>query len=62
MLRSPRPIDDLFTDIYLKTVVLGGCDVAILAVSLRQDLRVLYTTGNMFTEKMKSMFIKGRHF
>ncbi len=61
-LRSPQPIDALFTDIYLKETVLGGCDVAQEAVALRPDLRVLYTTGNSVTEKMKSLFVDGRHF
>jgi CheY-like chemotaxis protein len=28
VLRSPQQIDALFTDIYLKTAVLGGCDLA----------------------------------
>jgi CheY-like chemotaxis protein len=28
LLRSPQKIDVLFTDIYLKTEVLGGCELA----------------------------------
>ena len=62
LLRSPQPIDALFTDIYLKTEVLGGCDIAREAVTLRPELRVLYTTGNSVTEKMKALFVDGRHF
>ena len=46
LLRSPQQIDALFTDIYLKTAVLGGCDLARQAIELRPELRVLYTTGN----------------
>lgn len=61
-LRSPQPIDALFTDIYLKTAVLGGCELAQQAIELRPDLRVLYTTGNSITEKMKALFIDGTHF
>jgi len=61
-LRSPQHIDALFTDIYLKAEVLGGCDVARAAILLRPALRVLYTTGNAVTEKMKAMFVDGRHF
>lgn len=61
-LRSPQTIDALFTDIYLKSAVLGGCDVAREAVTLRPDWRVLYTTGNSVTEKMKALFVDGRHF
>jgi CheY-like chemotaxis protein len=58
-LRSPLHIDALFTDIYLKSSVLGGCELAHEAIKLRPELRVLYTTGNFVTEKMKSLFVKG---
>ena len=46
LLRSPQHIDALFTDIYLKKSVLGGCELAHQAIKLRPELRVLYTTGN----------------
>jgi CheY-like chemotaxis protein len=59
LLRSPRRIDALFTDIYLKTLVLGGCDLAHQAIKLRPNLRVLYTTGNSVTDKMKALFAEG---
>ncbi len=62
MLRATPSIDALFTDIYLKTEVLGGCDLARAAIAFRPDLRVLYTTGNAVTDKMKAMFVDGRHF
>ena len=55
-LRSPQHIDALFTDIYLKAAVHGGCDLARQAIALRPDLRVLYTTGNRVTDKMKALF------
>ena len=58
-LRSPQHIDALFTDIYLKTAVLGGCELARQAIGLRPELRVLYTTGNFVTEKMKALFVEG---
>ena len=61
-LRSAQHIDALFTDIYLKTWVLGGCDLARQAIKLRPKLRVLYTTGNFVTDKMKALFVEGRHF
>ncbi len=61
-LRSPQHIDALFTDIYLKTAVLGGCELAHQAIELRPKLRVLYTTGNSVTDKMKALFIDGKHF
>ncbi len=28
---------------------------------MRPELRVLYTTGNTITEKMKSLFVEGAH-
>jgi CheY-like chemotaxis protein len=62
ILRSPQPIDALFTDIYLKELVLGGCDLALQAIALRPNLRVLYTTGNTVTEKMKALLVEGTHF
>ena len=54
LLRSPQHIDALFTDIYLKAAVLGGCDLAHEAIALRPDLRVLYTTGNYVTDQMRA--------
>lgn len=62
ILRSPQHIDALFTDIYLKTAILGGCEVAIQAIALRPGLRVLYTTGNTITDKMKALLVEGTHF
>jgi CheY-like chemotaxis protein len=62
LLRSPQPIDALFTDIYLKKAVLGGCELADQAIKLRPELRVLYTTGNAVTDKMKALFTEGAHF
>jgi CheY-like chemotaxis protein len=62
VLRSRQHIDALFTDIYLKTAVVGGCELAQQAIELRPKLRVLYTTGNSITEKMKALFVEGAHF
>ena len=61
-LRSDQQIDALFTDIYLKKAVLGGCELAQQAIELRPDLRVLYTTGNIVTDKMKALFVEGTQF
>lgn len=61
-LRSPSQIDAIFTDIYLKEAVLGGCGLARKAIELRPELRVLYTTGNFVTDEMKALFVKGKHF
>jgi DNA-binding NtrC family response regulator len=62
LLRSPQHIDALFTDIFLKTAVLGGCELAHEAIKLRPKLRVLYTTGNSVTDILKAMFVEGTHF
>jgi CheY-like chemotaxis protein len=59
ILRSSRHIDALFTDIYLKDSVIGGCELAHQAIGLRPELRVLYTTGNFVTDKMKELFVQG---
>jgi DNA-binding NtrC family response regulator len=61
-LRSPQQIDALFTDIYLNTAVFGGCELAHQAVRLRPKLRVLYTTGNAVTDKLRALFVEGAHF
>lgn len=61
LLRSPQHIDLLFTDIYLKTAVFSGCELAHQAIMLRPKLRVLYTTGNLVTEKLKALFVEGGH-
>jgi CheY-like chemotaxis protein len=61
-LRSAHHIDALFTDIYLKKDVLGGCDLAHQAIALRPGLRVLYTTGNCVTETLRTLFAAGSHF
>ena len=61
LLKSTQRIDVLFTDIYLKTAVLGGCDLAREAVKLRPEIRVLYTTGNTITKQMKDLFVAGTH-
>jgi CheY-like chemotaxis protein len=62
LLRSPRRIDALFTDIYLKNAVLGGYEVADQAIELRLNLPVLYTTGTTIDDKMKKLFVDGAHF
>ena len=61
-LQSPRPIDALFTDIRLKSMALGGFELAHNAVKLRPALRVLYTTGSSLTETMRALFVEGARF
>ena len=58
-LHSSAEIDVLFTDIYLKKGVLDGCELAQQAVKIRPNLKVLYTTGNNITVKLKSLFVEG---
>jgi CheY-like chemotaxis protein len=59
LLQSIQHIDALFTDIYLKNSVLGGCALAHRAITLRPKLRVLYTTGNFVTAQTKALFVEG---
>jgi DNA-binding NtrC family response regulator len=61
-LQSAEPIDGLFTDIRLKSNVLGGFELALQAMALRPKLRVLYTTGSSLTDKMRALFVDGAHF
>jgi DNA-binding NtrC family response regulator len=62
LLRSPQHIDALFTDIYLGSLVHGGCDLAQQAIALRPELRVLYTTGSFIDDKVKAIIAEGAHF
>jgi DNA-binding NtrC family response regulator len=62
LLHSPQHIDALFTDIRLKSAVLGGFELAHEAIKLRPRLRVLYATGSFETEKMTALFVKGALF
>jgi CheY-like chemotaxis protein len=62
LLRSARPIDALFTDIYLKKAVNGGYELAQQAIKLRLNLRVLYATGNTVNDQTKTLFVAGAHF
>jgi CheY-like chemotaxis protein len=62
LLQSAQQIDALFTDIYLKKAALGGYELARQAIKLRRNLRVLYTTGNIIDETMKTQFVEGAHF
>jgi len=59
LVRSSARIDVLFTDVYLKLLMYGGCDLAREAIMLRPELRVLYTTGNAICAELKGRFIDG---
>ena len=61
-LRSSAHIDALFTDVYLKAEVHGGCDLARQAMLLRPGMRVLYTTTTRDLDKMHARFAAGAHF
>ena len=62
ILRSAQPIDALFTDIRLKPAGLNGYELAQQALALRPKLRVLYTSGDSLTDKIKLLFVAGAHF
>jgi DNA-binding NtrC family response regulator len=59
--RSLQHIDALFTDIYLKTAILSGCELAHQAIERRLKHSVLYTTGNSIADRMKALFVEGAH-
>ena len=59
LLQPDQRIDALFTDIYLKSEVFGGCHLARHARSLRPNLPVLYTTGNAVNADLTAMFVEG---
>jgi CheY-like chemotaxis protein len=61
-LQSGQTIDGLFTDIRLKSNVLGGFELARQAIGFHPKLRVLYTTGSALTDKMRALFVDGGHF
>jgi CheY-like chemotaxis protein len=61
-LKSSDHIDAVFTDVNLKTEILGGCDVARLGILLRPGLRVLYTTATRDPDAMHARFAVGTHF
>jgi CheY-like chemotaxis protein len=60
-LHSPATIDALFTDVYLRAEVHGGCNLAREAAMLRPMLRILYTTGSV-TDSLHALFASGAHF
>ena len=62
LLRSPQHIDALITDIRLQSAIRGGLELAHQAIKLRPKLRVLYTTGNVITDEMTTLFVEGAHF
>jgi len=61
LLCSRQPIDAVFTDIHLKSALLGGCEVARLAEACRPGMPILYTTGEPGPEKLKAQFPKDSH-
>ncbi len=61
-LSAPGPIDALFVDMRLGTLALGGYEVANQAITLRPELRVLYTSGTPLTAEMTDRFVPGGQF
>ena len=54
-LRSPQHIDALFTDIYLRNWFMAAAISRFRPLRCGRHLRVLYTTGNNITDKMKAL-------
>jgi len=56
-LSASGPIDALFVDIRLQALAFGGYDVANQAITLRQGLKVLYTSGTPLNADMTDRFV-----
>ena len=61
-LNSALPIDALFTDIRLKDAHQAGYEIARLAVQLRPNIRVLYTTGDVISDHTRGLFVPGASY
>jgi CheY-like chemotaxis protein len=59
VLTGPEAVDALFVDIILKGDMQAGIEFAKLAVNLKPDLKVLYSTGLTVTEDMKASVVPG---
>jgi CheY-like chemotaxis protein len=62
LLRSPRHIDALFTDIYLKTEVLAGVNLHTRQSSFGRNCVFSTRQAISVTEKMKAQFAEGTRF
>jgi CheY-like chemotaxis protein len=62
LLCSRQPIHAVFTDIHLKSALLGGCEVAKLAAACRPGMPILYTTAESEPERLKAQFPKDSPF
>ena len=60
-LRSGQHVDALIADIRLGTDSLGGLELARQAITLRPQLRVLYTSGSSINA-FADLFVDGAHF
>ena len=53
-------VELLFTDIMMPEM--SGFELSRRAKQIHPGLRVLYTTGNTITDKMKALLVEGTHF
>ena len=61
-LHSALAIDAVFTDIRLRAEHQAGYEIARLAVRLRPNIRVLYTTGDLISDQTRGLFVAGASF
>jgi two-component system, cell cycle sensor histidine kinase and response regulator CckA len=59
LLATDQPFDLLFTDLGLHGHDHAGLTLGTEAARLREELRILYTTGQGVTDGMKAMFVEG---
>ena len=62
LLASPEPIDLLFIDLNLKGESEAGLSLAVKAVQMRPELKILYTSGQAVTDGMLALFVKNSAF
>jgi DNA-binding NtrC family response regulator len=62
LLSSPETIDLLFIDLNLMGESEAGLSLAVQAVEIRPELKVLYTSGQAMTDGMTVLFVKNSAF
>ena len=58
LLAGPEPVDLLFIDLNLQGNAEAGISLAVKAVEIRPNLKVLYTSGQGVTDGMIALFVE----
>lgn len=62
LLAPPEPIDLLFIDLKLQDESEAGLSLAVKAVKMRPNLKVLYTSAQGVTDGMQALFVENSAF